>query len=70
MGPVVPTEPVIIKAAKRADAAEGAKLAQEAARRAAKAEAEAKVAGEKQLADFLGKVEQETGKKIEKTPSG
>jgi len=70
MGPVVPTEPVIIKAAKRADAAEGAKLAQEAAAAAAKAEAEAKAAGEKQLADFLGKVEQETGKKIEKTPSG
>lgn len=80
MGKVVPVEPVVIKGATLVSAEERAKLAdliKQEDEKLARAEAEAKAAAEaaarekeKQLAEVIAKIEQEAGKKAEKTASG
>ncbi len=73
MGQVVPVEPVIIKSATVVGTFDMKALdarVEASDKEAKEAEAQAKQAQEKQLADFIAQVEQETGKKVEKTPSG
>ncbi len=70
MGKVVPVTPVEIKGLKRVPAAEGQALSAKADEAAKKAAAEADAAKGKLLTDFVAKVEQETGKKVEKSASG
>jgi peptidyl-prolyl cis-trans isomerase A (cyclophilin A) len=73
MGPVVPKEPVVIKSVKRMNAEECKPLVEQAAKAdaaAKEAETKAKAGQEKEVQDFVQKLEQETGKKSEKTASG
>jgi FKBP-type peptidyl-prolyl cis-trans isomerase len=73
MGKVVPVEPVVIKAMKRMSAEECKPLLEQAAKADAEAKAtetKANAAKEQEVQDFVQKVEQETGKKSEKTASG
>ncbi|MEW6199266.1 MAG: peptidylprolyl isomerase [Planctomycetota bacterium] len=70
MGPVVPVEPVIIKSVKRVPAAEAKAVAHQAEEQANKAAAEAKAEADKQVRAAVARLEQETGKKFETTPSG
>jgi peptidyl-prolyl cis-trans isomerase A (cyclophilin A) len=66
MGKVVPVEPVVIKTAKRVTVEELKPTAKPADVPASQAQA----APQPPLEDVMKKIEQETGKKIEKTPSG
>jgi peptidyl-prolyl cis-trans isomerase A (cyclophilin A) len=73
MGKVVPVEPVVIKSAKVVGKFDREALKKaEAERQAAaeKADAERQAEQQKALEDVVKKIEQETGKKVEKTPSG
>lgn len=70
MGPVVPVEPVVIKSVKRVPAAEAKAVAHQAEEQANKAAAEAKAEADKQVRAAVARLEQETGKKFETTPSG
>jgi len=80
MGKVVPVTPVVIKSATvvgtydtkplEARVAAQQQQAQAAEAKAKEAAAQAQAEQEKQLPDYIKKVEQETGKKVEKTASG
>lgn len=71
--PVVPTEPVIIKSVTVVSGCDNAKIAAQVgkAEETAKAATEQdKLLKEREVQDFIAKVEKETGKKVEKTSSG
>lgn len=70
MGPVVPAEPVVIKSVRQVPAEDAKAAARQADETAAKAAAEAKTEADKQIREAVVRLEQETGKKFEPTPSG
>lgn len=70
MGKVVPVEVVMIKSVARIDESKGKELEAAAVAAEEKERAEAAAAKERELNETIAKIEKETGKKVERTPSG